>query len=120
MELTDSQVRGWLANLYEPGALDDPEMRDVLRAHGRPSEGTSFDVSQEARAFLREMVEKLLPSTDSMTIAAAWRPYQVATLAWVDPHSHFTVARLMGFSSRQISREKARAIRLLRSGLENP
>lgn len=119
MELTDAQVAGWLTNIYQPGALGaDPDLRAVLHAHGRPSEGSDFQVSGDARRFLREMVERLEPEPGSPE--QAWRPYRVLVLSFLDPHSFHTVARLVGVSTRQLTRERAKAIRLLRSELESP
>lgn len=40
-------------------------------------------------------------------------------MAYVEPHSHHTTARLLGLSSRHLSREKTRAVRLLRGALES-
>lgn len=115
--LTDSQVRAWLTNLYQPGALADPVMRAVLQAHGRAYRGSDFAVSQDAREFLREMVERLQPRNGAPELV--WRPYRVLVLSFVERHSWHTVARLMGLSDRSFSRERARAIRLLRQELEN-
>lgn len=116
MELTDSQVRAWLTNIYQPGALADPVMRDLLRAHGRAYRGSDLAVTGDARDFLREMVERLRPRPEAPE--NVWRPYRVLVLSYLDPHSFHTVARLMGLSSRQLSREKLKALRLLRVELE--
>ena len=116
VELTDSQVRAWLTNLYQPGALADPVMRDLLQAHGRAYRGSDLAVTKDARQLLRDKLERLLPRPEAPEYI--WRPYRVLTLCYFDPHSHHTAARLLGLSSRQLSREKLKAIRLLRAELE--
>lgn len=116
MELSDRQVTAWLTNIYQPGALADPAMREVLRAHGRLAEGSDLAVSGDAREFLREMVDRLMPRPDAPE--QYWRSYRVLVLSFLEGHSHFTVARLLALSSRQISRERTKAIRLLRDELE--
>ena len=119
MEITNRQVRGWLVNIYSPGALGaDPAMRALLDAHRRPTDGSDLAVSRVARQFLREMVARLAPEPGAKE--QAWRPYQALVLSCLEGHSHHTCARLMALSSRQFSREVARAIRLLRQELENP
>lgn len=119
LELTDSQVRAFLTNLYQPGALGaDPVMRDVLEAHGRAYRGSDLVVAGDARQFLRDTLERFLPRPEAPE--PIWRPYRVLTLCYFDPHAHHVAARLLGLSSRQLSREKAKAIRLLRRELENP
>lgn len=50
----------------------------------------------------------------------AWRSYRVLMLSYLERHSRHTVARLLGISSRQLSREKTKAIERVRLALENP
>ena len=120
MELTDAQVRGWLVNIYQPGALGaDPVFREVMRSHGRVAEGSDFAVSKDGRTFLQEMVARAtLPRPEAPE--HIWRAFRVLMLTHFEQHSHLTVARLVGLSSRQLSREKAAAIQRLRLTLENP
>ncbi len=117
MELTDRQVRGWLTNIYQPGALGaDPAMRELLRAQGRMAYGSDLAVTKDARQFLLDKIERLAPRPEAPE--RAWRSYRILVLAFVEGHSHYTVARLLFLSSRQLSREVATAIRLLRVELE--
>ncbi len=118
MELTDPQVRGWLTNIYQPGALADPVIRELLRAHGCRAEGADLAVSREARDFLRGQIERLQPRPSAPK--HFWRPYRVLVLSYLEGHTFYAVACLMGLSPRQLSREKLRALRLLRAELENP
>lgn len=82
------------------------------------AEGSDLVVAGEARDFLREVVERLKPRDGAPE--HVWRPYRVLVLMHLEGHSHFTAARLLGLSSRQLSRERAKAIRLLRRELEGP
>lgn len=120
MELTDRQVRGWLTNIYQPGALGaDPVMRDVMRAHGRIAEGSDVVVSGDARALLKDMIDwALLPRPKAPD--EVWQPHRVLVLSYLEGFSHHTVARLLHMSSRTLSREKTKAIRVLRTVLETP
>lgn len=120
MELTDQQVREWLTNIHRPSVLGDPDVvRNVLRDHGWTTVGeTSFELAEDVRRFLRARIEKLQP--DQGAPERAWRPYRVLVLTFLEAHSQRTVARLMGLSPRQISRECTQAIQLLRSLIQNP
>lgn len=115
--LTDSQVRGWLVNYYYPERLADPAMRDVLRLHGRPYEGSTWAVYRASTALLREMIERLRPDPDAPS--DAWRPYRVLIVSYVERQDLATTGKQLAMSTRQVTRERTRAVALLRAELEN-
>lgn len=118
-DLTDRQVRAWLTLYYHPNALADPVMRDLLRAHGRAWRGSDQIVTDDARRFLRDMIDRaLLPRPEAPE--HIWRPYRALVLRFLEGHSHLTVARLLAVSSRTLTRVMARAVRRLRETLEKP
>ncbi|MFN2588543.1 MAG: hypothetical protein ABR613_10560 [Actinomycetota bacterium] len=117
VSLTDAQVRDWLLNFYVPERLANPSMRDLLRAHGRLAEGSPAAVARQAQALMQEPIEALRPADDAPS--AAWRPYRV-TLVYLQRRTSDLAGSALGLSLRQMSRERTRAIRLLRAELENP
>ena len=114
--LTDAQVRHWLRHLHAPDRLVDPALRDVLRAHGRRDDGSLVTVATEAARLLREKVEALQPSRDAPR--EAWRPYLVLTVFDLQAKGLRSTATMLGLSERQVSRERSRAVALLRAELE--
>lgn len=116
--MTDAQVRYWLKNLHAPDRLTDPAMRDLLQAHGRPAEGSTVTVAREASALLRDKIGALAPASDAPPYA--WRPFLVLVVSYLHANSLEVTALRLGMSTRQVTRERTRAIRLLRAELEAP
>ena len=114
--LTDAQVRHWLSNLHAPDRLLDPAMRVLLQAHGRPFNGSILAAANEAATLLRDKIEARQPARDAPR--EAWRPYLVLTVFDLQAKSLRSTAAMLGLSERQVSRERARAVRLLRAELE--
>ena len=115
MPLTDVQVRHWLANFHIPEALADDAMRTLLRAHGRPCTASVIQVANEASALILDRITSLVPPRGAPSYT--WRPYAVL----VSYARGDTVARAairLGMSERQVSRERARAVALLRGELQ--
>lgn len=116
--LNDSQVRRWLSNFHVPERLADPPMRDLLRAHGRPADGSTVSVARQAAALLRDGIEALAPAPEAPR--HAWRPFFVLVVSYVQAGSLETTGARLDLSTRQVSRERTRAIHLLRTELEAP
>lgn len=116
--LTDAQVRHWLSNLHAPDRLVDPAMRDLLQAHGRPFNGSILAAANEAATLLRDKIEALQPGRDAPR--EAWRPYLVLLVFDLESRRLRGTAKMLGMSERQVSRERARAVALLRAELEAP
>ena len=117
VSLTDAQVRLWLRHYYRFDKLDDPTMRSLLRLHGRPHEGTPRAVSDQARALLRDKIEVFKPSEEAPP--DAWRTYRVL-VGYTRREKLYRDAWALSVSERQASRERARALSLLRQELEVP
>ena len=116
--LTDAQLRLWLRHLHTPGRLADPSIRDLLRAHGRTHDGPPLAIAREASTLLLEKIGALQPVQGAPR--EAWRSYMVLTVSFVQGQKVSAVAERLGMSERQVTRERTRAIRLLRSELETP
>ena len=114
--LTDAQVRRWLTNFHDPERLADPAMRDLLRDHGRPPEGSPVAVARQAATLLREAIEALAPAPEAPR--HAWRPFFVLVVSYVHAATLEVTGARLDLSTRQVSRERTRAIRLLRGELE--
>ena len=117
MKLTDDQVRAWLSNFHHPERLSDSSMRDLLRAHGRPSEGSTVAVAREASDLIRDKIEALAPGPDAPRVA--WRPFFVIVVSYLHGNTLEVTAARLSLSPRQVSRERTRAVALLRAELES-
>ena len=90
-------------------------MRATLKAHGRLYIGPMLVVAREARALLREKIEALRPPPDAPDRAE--RAY-IALRCFVQGDKLWVTAKTLGLSQRQATRERARAVALLRAELE--
>lgn len=99
-----AQARWWLTNLARPERLVDPHMTTLLRAHGRPAEGSPLEVGRAAARLLVDAIESL---------GAAGLPYRVLSTCFVEGVKSRQAATRLGLSERQLSRERSRAIALL-------
>ena len=117
VSLTDAHVRHWLLNFYRFEPFTDPVVRDLLRAHGRPHTGSPLAVSEELRRLIQEKIAGFTPAPGAPP--EAWRPYQVLQ-SYMHRDKLRVVAWRLHVSERQASRERARAVSLLRAELESP
>lgn len=109
-------MRWWLEQLRKGRTPYDPEFLSVMRAHGYSAQGkTRAEVASDAAEFLREKIESLRPPRGAST--QAQMPHCVLTLCWVQAWKSTHAAKHIGVSERQMSRERSRAIRLLRDTL---
>lgn len=109
-------VRRWATALDDPERLVDPAMVELLRLTSRlPVGGSRVEVGKAARALVRETVERLHPAAD-----APWREqvaYRVLRTCFVEGVKAESAAVRLGVSVRQLSRERTRAIEVLRAEL---
>lgn len=121
-ELTDipeTQLRRWLALLRRPDQLSGPEMVDLLKAHGRMPASTSANaVGHAAVSLLIETIDRLQPPKDAPK--EQHLPHLVLKTCFVDGAKLFQAATKLGVSERQLTRERARAVALLKAELEAP
>lgn len=116
MQITDQQVRWWLTNLQKGRSLFDPDLVACARAHGHNVAGrTRAEVATAAEQFLRSRIETLrAPKGASMHDQM---PHAVLTLCFLEGWKAAHAAKRLGLSERQMSRERSRAIAMLRDGL---
>lgn len=116
MQITDAQVRFWLEELRKGRTPYDPEFVAVMRSHGYvPGDKTRAEVARDAAEFLRHRIESLRAPRGAST--SEQMPHAVLTLCWVQGWKSAHAAKQLGMSERQMSRERTRAIRLLRDAL---
>lgn len=116
--ITDAKLRRWLARLGQPDRLDDPELARLLRAHGRLPDSTStLELGRAAADLIRDKIDGLKAPTGARREQEL--PHLVLRTCFVDGAKLFQAAGRLGLSERQLSRERARAIALLRAELES-
>lgn len=111
------RVRRWLANLGRPERLADPDMRALLRAHGKDPGQGPLDAGRAARALLEEAIAALEPDGGT---GAASLPHRVLVTCFVEGIKSQAAAARLGLSERQLSRERSRAMTLLAQQLVPP
>lgn len=117
--IDDAQLRRWLTLLHRPDQLSSPEITELLKAHGRlPSSSSSLAVGHAAAALLTDMIERLKPAGEADRQQEL--PHLVLKTCFVKGAKLFQAAATLGLSERQLSRERARAIALLRTEIQAP
>ena len=99
-------VRQALHNLYDPRELQKNRLNRLL---GLDAQGGSTALRQ----VLLEAVEALKPRSTLGDESRAWRAYRVLVYRYVEQFPRADVARTLGLSIRQYTREDARAVRML-------
>jgi ATP/maltotriose-dependent transcriptional regulator MalT len=113
---SEADVRRWLSLLRQPDRLSGPDVAALLRARGRlPAAGSPIAVGHAARDMLVQAIDRLRPADDGPKQQAL--PYLVLKTCFVDGAKHTSAADRLGMSPRQLTRERARAIRLLSAEL---
>lgn len=113
----DVSLRRWLSLLRRPDRLARTELADLLRDHGIVPAGVSEVAAGEAVArFLTSAIERLRPRGDASRDEQL--PHLVLKICFIDGAKLFQAANRLGISERQLSRERAWAIGLLRSEME--
>lgn len=117
--LTPQVLRALLPNLDRPHRLDTPEVRTLLRAHGRsPSKPTPTAVGAAAASLIRDKIAALQPPTGSTW--AQRMPHAVLETCFLRGLKNYQAAQKLGISERQLSRERTRALQLLAEELAPP
>lgn len=115
-ELAEATIRRWLTLLNQPDRLVDPDVERLLRIHNRmPSSQSQLEIGQAAAALLKEKIERLKPPEGSGR--AQQLPHLVLETCFVQGAKLFQAAGRLGLSERQLSRERSRAISLLKAEL---
>lgn len=113
---SEAAVRRWLQALGRPATLPDPDLTDLLERHGRlPSPPTAVAAGDAVRDLLVQAIERLQPPAGAPRAQAL--PYQVLTMCFVDGVKWAAAADRLGISPRHLTRERSRAIQLLREEL---
>lgn len=116
--ITEAKLRRWLARLGQPDRLDDPELSRLLRAHGRlPDSVSTVELGRAAAELIRDKIDALRAPRDARREQKL--PHLVLTTCFVDGAKLWQAAGRLGLSERQLSRERARAIALLKTELES-
>lgn len=109
-------MRWWLEELRKGRSPYDPDFVAIMRSHGYdPGEKTRAEVARDASEFLRHRIESLRAPRGAST--QEQMPHAVLTLCFVQGWKSAHAGKQLGMSERQMSRERTRAIRLLRDTL---
>ena len=94
----------------------DPELVALMRGHGYSATGkTRAEVAADAAQFLRDKIETLRAPRGAST--RHQMPHAVLTLCFVEGWKGEHAAKRLHMSERQTSRERTRAVGLLRDAL---
>lgn len=115
MLLTNEDLRTALTNLNRPDRLDTPAIRRLLAAHNAmPADMAPLSIGKAIAELLHQKIEAIR-STGSTRADSL--PYRVLDTCFVDGKKASQAARELGLSERQLSRERTRAITILRHTL---
>lgn len=115
-EVSDSKLRRWLTLLNQPDRLVDEDLERLLRIHNRlPASQSHLDLGNAAADLLKEKIHRLKPAEGADRVQQL--PYLVLETCFVKGAKLFQAAARLGLSERQLSRERSRAISLLRAEL---
>lgn len=118
-EIPEPQLRRWLTLLRRPDQLTGPEIVKLLSAHGRmPGTTSATAVGHAAVSLLIETIDRLQPPDEAPPEQQL--PHMVLKTCFVDGAKLFQAASRLGLSERQLTRERARAVALLKAELEAP
>lgn len=104
--------------LRDPSKMDSPEVREFLQAHGRmPQVPTAESVGRAAAGLLRDAIGRLRPPAGAPH--SEQRTYQVLKLCFIDALKLPQAAPRLKMSERQLTRERSRAIGVLKDRLNS-
>jgi ATP/maltotriose-dependent transcriptional regulator MalT len=105
--------------LRRPDQMASPEITELLTAHGKlPASMTPSSLGHAAANLLVDTIENLRAPEDAPREQKL--PHLVLKTCFIDGAKLFQAAATLGVSERQMSRERARAIGLLKAELEGP
>lgn len=115
-KVSEAKIRTWLTLLNQPDRLVDPELEHLLRIHNKlPATRSQLELGQAAADLLKEKIERLRPPEGSGRVQQL--PHLVLETCFIEGAKLFQAAGKLGLSERQLSRERSRAISLLRAEL---
>ena len=115
MLLTNEDLRTALTNLNRPDRLDTSAVRRLLASHNAvPADAAPLSIGKAFADLLHEKIESIR-STGS--VRDDQLPYRVLVTCFVQGKKSSQAARELGLSERQLSRERTRAITILRQTL---
>jgi hypothetical protein len=115
--ISDTELRRWLTLLRRPDRLGGTDLAALLRERGTVAANASDVAAGEATVrFLHETIEGMRPAGGATRDQAL--PHLVLKTCFVDGVKLFQAANKLGMSERQLSRERAWAIGLLRTEIE--
>lgn len=120
MPVTEEKLRRWLGLLRQPDRLAEVEdLQLLLEVHDRlPENGSEVHLGRAAADLLRGAIEGLEPTREAPR--EEWLPYEVLKTCFLEGATRWQAANKLGLSERQMSRERTRAIKILRAELEAP
>lgn len=114
--VTEASLRRWLAALGQPAQLPDPDLVQLLETHGRmPAARSAIAMGEAARDLIVQAVDRLRPDPGAPRVQQL--PYTVLNMCFVEGVKWVTAADRLGISPRQLTRERTRALLLLRDEL---
>ena len=118
--VSEERLRRWLTLLRQPDRLaEGGDVAPLLALHGRlPSAASRVDLGRATADLLRDAINGLEPAPDAPQEQRM--PYQVLRTCFLDGATRWQAANKLGLSERQMSRERTRAIRLLKAALDAP
>lgn len=115
--VTEDKLRRWLSLMGRPDELADPEMTSLLESQDRlPDPPTVVSVGRAAVELLSGAIERLRPSDGAGR--AEQMPYLALKMCYVDGAKSWQAANELGVSERQLTRERARGLRMVKAELE--
>lgn len=115
--IPEAKLRRWLTLLRRPDQLATTELADLLKAVGKlPAQGSTLAVGQAAADLLIEKIDSMRPPGDPGREEQL--PHLVLKTCFVEGAKLFQAAGKLGLSERQLTRERSRAITLLKAELE--
>lgn len=116
--LTEQTLRRWLSLLRRPDQLGTTGIGELLTACGHVSENpTPLSLGHAGAELLLDAIERLRPAEGASRDEDL--PHKVLETCFIQGAKLFQAASRLGLSERQLTRERARSIALLKAELES-
>lgn len=112
----EEELRRWLTLLRRPDQLAAAGAGELLKRHRRTPSSSPLETGRMAADLLLQSIERLRPQEAASRDQQL--PYLVLKTCFVDGRKLTRAAMELGMSERQLTRERTRAIGLLRAELE--